>query len=52
MDDIAARVVKMLGGGGDVNVTVPIYLDGKLITTEVIRRLRSQARRDGQPAWG
>lgn len=52
MDDIAARVVKMLGDTGDVNVTIPIYLDGKLISTEVLRRLRSQARRDGQPAWG
>lgn len=52
MEDIADRVVRKLGDTGDVNVTIPIYLDGKLITTEVIRRLRSQARRDGQPAWG
>lgn len=52
MEDIADRVVRKLGDTGDVNVTIPIYLDGKLLTTEVIRRLRSQARRDGQPAWG
>lgn len=52
MEDIADRVVRKLGDTGDVNVTIPIYLDGKLISTEVIRRLRSQARRDGQPAWG
>lgn len=52
MDRIAERVVQRIGTEGDVNVTIPIYLDGKLITTEVIRRLRSQARKDGQPAWG
>lgn len=52
MDKIADKVVAKLEGGGDVNVTVPIYLDGKLITTEVIKRLRSQARSSGQPAWG
>lgn len=52
MDLIADKVVQRIGDGGDVNVTIPIYLDGKLLTTEVIRRLRSQARRDGQPAWG
>lgn len=52
MDRIAEKVVQRIGTDGDVNVTIPIYLDGKLITTEVIRRLRSQARRDGQPAWG
>lgn len=53
MDRIAEKVVQRLAGSeGDVNVTIPIYLDGKLITTEVIRRLRSQARKDGQPAWG
>lgn len=52
MDRIAEKVVQRIGTEGDVNVTIPIYLDGKLITTEVIRRLRSQARRDGQPAWG
>lgn len=52
MDLIADKVVQRIGDGGDVNVTIPIYLDGKLISTEVLRRLRSQARRDGQPAWG
>lgn len=52
MDRIAEKVVQRIGTDGDVNVTIPIYLDGKLITTEVIRRLRSQARKDGQPAWG
>ena len=52
MDRIAERVVRLIGTEGDVNVTIPIYLDGKLITTEVIRRLRSQARKDGQPSWG
>lgn len=52
MDRIAEKVVQRIGTEGDVNVTIPIYLDGKLITTEVIRRLRSQARKDGQPAWG
>ena len=52
MDLIADKVVQRIGDGGDVNVTIPIYLDGTLISTEVLRRLRSQARRDGQPAWG
>ena len=52
MEDIADLVVRKMGDTGDVNVTIPIYLDGKLLTTEVLRRLRSQARRDGQPAWG
>lgn len=52
MDKIADKVVAMLMGSGDVNLTVPIYLDGKLITTEVIRRIRNQSRASGQPAAG
>lgn len=52
MDKIADKVVAMLMGSGDVNLTIPIYLDGKLITTEVIRRIRNQSRASGQPAAG
>lgn len=52
MDGLADKIVSALVGSEDGNITVPIYLDGKLITTEVVKRLRAQARASGQPAWG
>ena len=52
MDKIADRVVAKLGTGGDVNATIQLVLDGKVITQTVIKRLREQARATGQPVWG
>lgn len=52
MDKIAERVVAKLGTGGDVNATIQLVLDGKVVTQTVIRRLREQARATGQPVWG
>lgn len=52
MDSIADRVAARIESGADGDITIPIYLDGKLIVTEVIKRLRSQARASGQPAAG
>lgn len=52
MDSIADRVAARIESGADGDITIPIYLDGKLIATEVIKRLRSQARASGQPAAG
>lgn len=52
MDKIADRVVARLGTGGDVNATIQLVLDGKVVTQTVIKRLREQARATGQPVWG
>lgn len=52
MDKVADRVVARLGTGGDVNATIQLVLDGKVITQTVIKRLREQARATGQPVWG
>lgn len=53
MDQVAERVVAMLGfqSGGDVNVTIPVTLDGDVITKVVARNLRQRARATGGSPW-
>lgn len=53
MDQVAERVVAMLGfqSGGDVNVTIPVTLDGDVITKVVVRNLRQRARATGGSPW-
>ena len=53
MDQVAERVVAMLGfqSGGDVNVTIPVTLDGDVITKVVARNLRQRARATGGSLW-
>lgn len=49
MDMVAQKVVSLLGGqtGGDYNLTIPVTLDGDVITRIVIRGLREYARSNG-----
>lgn len=49
MDMVAQKVVNLLGGqtGGDYNLTIPVTLDGDVITRIVIRGLREYARSNG-----
>lgn len=53
MDQVAERVVAILGfqSGGDVNVTIPVTLDGDVITKVVARNLRQRARATGGSPW-
>lgn len=53
MDQVAERVVAMQGfqSGGDVNVTIPVTLDGDVITKVVARNLRQRARATGGSPW-
>lgn len=53
MDTLAQRVVSMLSGqtGGDINLTIPVTLDGKEITRIVIKGLREYARANGGLAF-
>lgn len=53
MDALAQRVVSMLSGqtGGDINLTIPVTLDGKEITRIVIKGLREYARANGGLAF-
>lgn len=46
MDDIAQRIAMTLNsqGGGDVNATINVVLDGDVITTYVMKGLRRKAR--------
>lgn len=49
MDMVAQKVVNLLGSqtGGDYNLTIPVTLDGDVITRIVIRGLREYARSNG-----
>lgn len=49
MDMVAQKVVNLLRGqtGGDYNLTIPVTLDGDVITRIVIRGLREYARSNG-----
>lgn len=53
MDQIAERVASLLGfqSGGDVNVTIPVSLDGNIVTEIVLRKLRQRARTTGGSNW-
>lgn len=53
MDQIAERVVSLLGfqSGGDVNVTIPVTLDGDVLTRVVADKLRQRARATGSSLW-
>lgn len=53
MDMIAERVVAALGGreSADVNVTIPVTLDGKVLTEVVAKGLRQRARAYDSPVW-
>lgn len=53
MDLIAERVVAALGGrdSADVNVTIPVTLDGKVLTEVVAKGLRQRARAYDSPVW-
>lgn len=52
MDRIADRVVSRLGTGGDVNATINLMVDGKVLVKYVIQGLRAQARAGGSPILG
>lgn len=53
MDQIAERVVSLMGfqAGGDVNVTIPVTLDGDVLTRVVADKLRQRARATGSSLW-
>lgn len=53
MDMIAERVVSLLAieGGGDTNVTIPVTLDGEVITRVVAKGLRKMSRSGGGMPW-
>ena len=53
MDQIAERVVSLLGfqSGGDVNVTIPVTLDGDVLAKVVATKLRQRARATGGSLW-
>lgn len=53
MDQIAERVVSLLGflSDGDVNVTIPVTLDGDVLTRVVAEKLRQRARATGGSPW-
>lgn len=50
MDDIADRVALRVtgGGGGDQSITVNLVLDGKIVTSTVVRNINAQARATGR----
>ena len=52
MDEIAERVAARLGDGADVTAVINLLLDGDPIITKVIKKLRAQAKANGQPVWG
>lgn len=52
MDRIADRVVSRLGTGGDVNATINLMVDGKVLVKYVVQGLRAQARAGGSPILG
>lgn len=52
MDRIADRVVSRLGTSGDVNVTIPLVLDGKILVKYVVQGLRAQAKAGGKSILG
>lgn len=52
MDRIADRVVSRLGTGGDVNATINLMVDGKVLVKYVIQGLRAQARASGKAIVG
>ena len=52
MDRIADRVVSRLGTSGDVNATINLVVDGKVLVKYVIQGLRAQARAGGSPILG
>ena len=52
MDRIADRVVSRLGTGGDVNATINLMVDGRVLVKYVIQGLRAQARAGGSPILG
>ena len=52
MDRIADRVVSRLGTSGDVNATINLVVDGKVLVKYVIQGLRAQARAGGKAIVG
>ena len=52
MDRIADRVVSRLGTGGDVNATINLVVDGRVLVKYVVQGLRAQARAGGSPILG
>ena len=52
MDEIAERVAARLGDGADVTAVINLLLDGDPIITTIIKKLRAQAKANGQPVWG
>ena len=53
MDQIAERVASLLGfqPGGDVNLTIPVTLDGDILTKIVVKKLRERARTIAGSNW-
>ena len=52
MDRIADRVVSRLGTSGDVNATINLVVDGRVLVKYVVQGLRAQARAGGSPILG
>lgn len=52
MDRIADRVVSRLGTSGDVNATINLMVDGRVLVKYVIQGLRAQARASGKAIVG
>ena len=52
MDRIADRVVSRLGTGGDVNATINLVVDGRVLVKYVVQGLRAQARASGKAIVG
>lgn len=52
MDRIADRVVSRLGTSGDVNATINLVVDGRVLVKYVIQGLRAQARASGKAIVG
>lgn len=52
MDRIADRVVSRLGTSGDVNATINLVVDGRVLVKYVVQGLRAQARASGKAIVG
>lgn len=52
MDRIADRVVSRLGTSGDVNATINLMVDGRVLVKYVVQGLRAQARASGKAIVG
>lgn len=53
MDSLADRVAQRVSaqsgstGGGDITITIPVYLDGKLVGQSAVTYINGEARRTG-----